>query len=44
MFLKRAIDELMEWQFDHIDSPIGEAEAWLLDQQERLGIPVGNKY
>ena len=42
-FLKSAIDNLLAWKFDHIDSGIGEAKAWLLDQQERLGIPSGSK-
>jgi tRNA nucleotidyltransferase/poly(A) polymerase len=42
-FLKSALDGLVAWQFDHIDSGIGEAKAWLLGQQERLGIPSSSK-
>lgn len=38
-FLKRAIDGLLEWQFDHVDGSIEEAKSWLLDNQEKLGIP-----
>jgi hypothetical protein len=38
-YLKSTIDELLAWQFDHINSGIEEAKAWLLNQQERLGIP-----
>ena len=42
-FLKTAIDELMAWQFDHTNSSVEEAEAWLLSQQERIGIPMNNE-
>lgn len=38
-FLKSTLDELLAWRFDHINSGIEEAKAWLLSQQERLGIP-----
>jgi hypothetical protein len=42
-FLKIALDGLLAWQFDHVDSGVAEAKAWLLDQQERLGIPSSSK-
>ena len=42
-FLKSALDGLVEWQFDHVESGIGEAKAWLLDQRERLEIPLGGR-
>lgn len=38
-FLKSALDDLIEWQFDHAGSGIEEAKAWLLDQRVGLGIP-----
>ncbi len=41
-FLKRALNHLLAWQLDHVDSGTREAKAWLLDQRERLGIPPGN--
>ncbi|KAK3943911.1 putative tRNA nucleotidyltransferase [Diplogelasinospora grovesii] len=42
-FLKSALDDLLAWQFDHVDSGIGEAKAWLLGQRERLGVPSNSK-
>ncbi|KAI1289051.1 putative poly(A) polymerase [Xylaria venustula] len=38
-YLKSALDELMTWQFEHTDGQVEDAKAWLLQQQERLGIP-----
>ncbi|KAG6264230.1 hypothetical protein E4U49_001816 [Claviceps purpurea] len=40
-FLKTALDGLVEWQFDHAESGVEEAKAWLLDRREELGIPQG---
>ncbi|KAI0543542.1 putative poly(A) polymerase [Xylaria curta] len=42
-YLKSALDELMAWQFEHIDSQIEDAEAWLLGQQKKLGIPLESR-
>ena len=39
VYLKSALDALMEWQFDHPGCRVGEAKAWLLGNQARLGIP-----
>ncbi|KAI0478449.1 putative poly(A) polymerase [Xylariaceae sp. FL0804] len=42
-FIKSAIDDLVAWQFDHVDGGVEEARAWLIDQKERLGIPSDGK-
>ncbi|KAG5979512.1 hypothetical protein E4U55_005088 [Claviceps digitariae] len=38
-FLKTALDGLVEWQFDHADSGVEEAKAWLVGRKEEFGIP-----
>ncbi|KAK5624323.1 hypothetical protein RRF57_000039 [Xylaria bambusicola] len=38
-YLKNALNGLMAWQFEHINGQVEDAKAWLIGQQERLGIP-----
>ncbi|EWG49355.1 hypothetical protein FVEG_08912 [Fusarium verticillioides 7600] len=39
-FLARAIEGLLEWQLDHEDADEAAAEAWLLSQGDKLGLPI----
>ncbi|KAI1032938.1 hypothetical protein LB504_006675 [Fusarium proliferatum] len=39
-FLARAIEGLLEWQLDHEEADEAAAEAWLLSQREKLGLPI----
>ena len=38
-FLKRALDGLVTWQFDHSNTDVDEAKVWLLGQREIFGVP-----
>ncbi|EQL02437.1 Poly A polymerase, head domain protein [Ophiocordyceps sinensis CO18] len=38
-FIKKAMDELVAWQFDNEGQGVPEAKEWLRQQQARLGIP-----
>ncbi|KAL5585098.1 hypothetical protein FOVSG1_014487 [Fusarium oxysporum f. sp. vasinfectum] len=39
-FLARAIEVLLEWQLDHEEADEAAAEAWLLSQRDKLGLPI----
>ena len=39
-FLARAIEGLFEWQLDHEGADEAAAEAWLLNQRGKLGLPI----
>ncbi|EWY91266.1 hypothetical protein FOYG_08425 [Fusarium oxysporum NRRL 32931] len=36
----RAIEVLLEWQLDHEEADEAAAEAWLLSQRDKLGLPI----
>ncbi|ENH62962.1 CCA tRNA nucleotidyltransferase, mitochondrial [Fusarium oxysporum f. sp. cubense race 1] len=38
--LARAIEVLLEWQLDHKEADEAAAEAWLLSQRDKLGLPI----
>ncbi|KAH7216847.1 poly(A) polymerase [Fusarium oxysporum] len=38
--LARAIEVLLEWQLDHEEADEAAAEAWLLSQRDKLGLPI----
>ncbi|KAI0972315.1 putative poly(A) polymerase [Xylaria arbuscula] len=40
IFLKRTIDALITWQFDHDGWGVDEAAVWLQSQKAELGIPL----
>ncbi|KAF4433083.1 Poly A polymerase head domain [Fusarium acutatum] len=39
-FLARAIEGLLVWQLDHEEADEAAAEAWLLSQRDKLGLPI----
>ncbi|KAL2015227.1 hypothetical protein VTK56DRAFT_6041 [Thermocarpiscus australiensis] len=40
-FLKDVLDGLVAWQFDHQHAGVEDAKAWLREERERLGVPLG---
>ncbi len=40
-FLKDVLDGLVAWQFDHQHAGIEDAKAWLHEEGEQLGVPLG---
>jgi tRNA nucleotidyltransferase/poly(A) polymerase len=40
-FLKNVLDSLVAWQFDHQHARVEDAKAWLREERERLGVPLG---
>jgi hypothetical protein len=40
-FLKDVLDGLVAWQFDHQHAGVEDANAWLREERERLGVPLG---